>query len=194
MRGLFFKVFIIFWIAQSLIFVISTVLIVRRHFDGPEAQFDMLDSSLQNDANGAATAWEKGGCAAVQAYGAGIAQTIAMADSTGQALCKPAGMEGLDTDKEMNRGMPARIIGRQVGRQYLWRVPVISASGKHYVFLLSRPHGPNTTWLRICCIFAFPQLPVGNCVGGLTTFVLVLLFTRPMGGSGRPRASWRWES
>ena len=50
MRGLFFKVFIIFWIAQSLIFVISTVLIVRRHFDGPEAQFDMLDSSLLNDA------------------------------------------------------------------------------------------------------------------------------------------------
>ena len=32
MRGLFFKVFIIFWIAQSLIFVISTALIVRRHF------------------------------------------------------------------------------------------------------------------------------------------------------------------
>ncbi len=49
MRGLFFKVFIIFWIAQSLIFVISTALIVRHHFEGPEAQFDTLDSSLQND-------------------------------------------------------------------------------------------------------------------------------------------------
>jgi hypothetical protein len=32
MRGLFFKIFIIFWIAQSLIFVISTALIVRHRF------------------------------------------------------------------------------------------------------------------------------------------------------------------
>ena len=36
MRGLFFKVFIIFWIAQSMIFVISTALIVRHHFDRPD--------------------------------------------------------------------------------------------------------------------------------------------------------------
>jgi two-component system sensor histidine kinase CpxA len=181
MRGLFFKVFIIFWIAQSLIFVISTVLIVRRHFDGPEAQFDMLDSSLQNDANGAAAAWEKGGCAAVQAYGAGIAQTLTLADETGQALCKPAGMEGLDADQEMNRGMPTRIVGSQVGRQYMWRVPVTSASGKRYVFLLSRPHVPRRPSLaQDLRFFAFPQLPVAIVVGGLTTFVLVLLVTRPV--------------
>ena len=30
MRSLFFKIFIIFWIAQSLIFVISTSLILNR--------------------------------------------------------------------------------------------------------------------------------------------------------------------
>jgi len=28
--------------------------------------------------------------------------------------------------------------------------------------------------------FAFPQLPVAIAVGGLTTFILVLLFTRPL--------------
>ena len=47
MRGLFFKVFIIFWIAQSLIFVISTALIVRHHFESPDVVFDALNSGLQ---------------------------------------------------------------------------------------------------------------------------------------------------
>ena len=84
MRGLFFKVFIIFWIAQSLIFVISTALIVRHHFEGPEALFDTLDSSLQNDGNAAVAAWERGGCGALEAYGASIAQTVSLADAAGQ--------------------------------------------------------------------------------------------------------------
>ncbi len=177
MRGLFFKVFIIFWIAQSLIFVISTGLIVRRHFDGPEAQFDMLDSILRNDATGAAAAWENGGCAAVQAYGVTIAQTITLADASGQALCRPAGMEGLDA----NQDMPIRISGSQVGLKYVWRVPVTSESGKRYVFLLSRPHVPRKQNLaQDLRFFAFPQLPVAIVVGGLTTFVLVLLVTRPV--------------
>jgi two-component system sensor histidine kinase CpxA len=177
MRGLFFKVFIIFWIAQSLIFVISTALIVRHHFEGPEAQFDTLDSSLLNDAKGATAAWEKGGCDALQAYGAGIEQTISLADATGQALCKPAGMAGLDEKVEV----PNRILGGQVGQQYLWRVPVFSASGKQYVFLLSRPHVPRSPSLSQDLLrFAFPQLPVAIVVGGLSTFALVLLFTRPV--------------
>ncbi len=177
MRGLFFKVFIIFWIAQSLIFVISTALIVRRHFEGPEAQFDTLDSSLQNDGNAAVAAWERGGCNALEAYGASIDQTVSLADAKGQPLCKPEGMEGLDE----NVAIPNRITGGQAGQQYLWRVPVLSASGKQYVFLLSRKHVPRRQNLSQDLLrFAFPQLPVAIVVGGLTTFVLVLLFTRPV--------------
>jgi two-component system sensor histidine kinase CpxA len=177
MRGLFFKIFIIFWVAQSLIFVISTWLIVRSHFDGPEAQFDMLDSSLQNDGNRAAAAWEKGGCDALQDYGASIAQTISLADATGKALCKPAGMEGLDE----NVTVPNRILGSQVDQQFIWRVPVLSASGGHYVFLLSRLYVPRRPSLSQDLLrFSFPQLPVAIVVGGLTTFLIVLLFTRPV--------------
>jgi two-component system, OmpR family, sensor histidine kinase CpxA len=177
MRGLFFKVFIIFWIAQSLIFVISTALIVRRHFEGPDAQWDMLNNALANDGREAATAWETGGCGALQAYGAGIAQTISLADAKGQVLCKPAGMEGLDK----NEGVPSRVTGSQIGEQYVWRVPVLSASGKQYVFLLSRPHVPRRQSLSQDLLrFSFPQLPVAIVVGGLTTFVLVLLVIRPV--------------
>jgi two-component system sensor histidine kinase CpxA len=177
MRGLFFKVFILFWIAQSLIFVISTALIVRHHFGSPDAAFDTLDSGLLNDGKGAVAASETGGCAAVQAYGAGISQVIALENEAGQILCNPAGMVGQDKFE----GFPERVTGTQVGMQYVWTVPVSSASGKKYVFLLSRPHVPrNPSWTDDLRRFSFPQLPVAIVVGGLTTFVLVMLFTGPV--------------
>jgi len=177
MRGLFFKIFIIFWIAQSLIFVISIALIVRHHFESPQVMFDTLDSSLLTDGKAAAAAWETGGCSAVQAYGAGIAQTVALTDAAGKALCAPAGMELPASSAEL----PGRVGGIQVGQQFIWRVPITSGSGQRYVFLLSRRHVPyNPSWSDDLRHFSFPQLPVAIVVGGLTTFVLVLLFTRPI--------------
>jgi two-component system sensor histidine kinase CpxA len=177
MRGLFFKIFIIFWIAQSLIFVISTALIVRHHFESPEVMFDTLDSSLQSDARMAAAAYETGGCDALHAYGANLAQRIALGDAAGQNVCAANTVEGANQ-------IPAtteRISGSQVGQQYIWRVSVTSASGKQYVFLLSRPHTPrNRSWYHDFRHFSFPQLPVAIVVGGLTTFALVLMFTRPV--------------
>jgi two-component system sensor histidine kinase CpxA len=177
MRGLFFKVFIIFWIAQSMIFVISTALIVRHHFERPDVMFDELNSRLQNDAAKAASFYESGGCAAFNAYGASIAQTIALVSPAGQNLCGAAGLE------QLGQPVPTspRIAGNQVGRRYVWRVPVTSAVGKQYVFLLSRPHEPQTdSWYHDLLHFSFPQLPVAIVIGGFTTFVLVLLFTRPV--------------
>jgi two-component system sensor histidine kinase CpxA len=185
MRGLFFKIFIIFWIAQSMIFVISIALIVRHHFTGPEVVFDALYSSLQNDAEKAAAAYEAGGCSAVQAYAATIDQKTALEDAGGENLCNVAGMEPLG----QHTPVPKRITGAQVGWQYVWKVPVSSASGKRYVFLLSRPHEPSdpslthyllSSWFHDILHFAFPQLPVAIVVGGFTTFVLVLLVTRPV--------------
>ena len=177
MRGLFFKVFVIFWIAQSLIFVISTALIVRHHFGGPDVLIDALDSSLQTDAIRAAANYETGGCDALYAFGANLSQSIALEDSTGRNLCRSANSQ----DESKNFAMPTRITGSQVGQQYIWQVPVMSASGKQYIFLLNRPHVPrNMSWYQDLLHFAFPQLPVAIVVGGLTTFVLVLLFTRPV--------------
>ncbi|MGA8732144.1 MAG: ATP-binding protein [Terracidiphilus sp.] len=177
MRGLFLKVFVIFWIAQSLIFVISTALIVRHHFDGPDVLFDALDSSLKNDAIQAAASYETGGCEALHAYGSGLSQSIALEDSTGRDVCKL----GASQDKGKNFAMPTRIAGSQVGQQFIWNVPVTSASGKQYIFLLSRPHVPrDNNWYQDLLHFSFPQLPVAIVIGGLTTFVLVLLFTRPV--------------
>jgi two-component system sensor histidine kinase CpxA len=179
MRGLFFKIFIIFWIAQSLIFVISTALIVRRHFfeSPPDVLSDALYSGLQVNARQAAEAYEAGGCTSLQAYGARLVQTIALEDAAEQRLCPAPGM----VEPGKSAVTPTRPTGMQVGQQYLWKVPAFSPSGKRYVFLLSRPHVPrNVTWYHDLLRFSSPQLPVAIVIGGFTTFVLVLLVTRPM--------------
>ncbi|HEV2133312.1 MAG TPA: ATP-binding protein [Terracidiphilus sp.] len=180
MRGLFLKIFIIFWIAQSLIFVISTALIVRRHFEGPQATFDLLNSTMEADARGTVRAYETGGCDALKAFGAGISQAVALEDAGGKMVCTVSGFEGIEN------AAPAPATGRQsgidVGTRYVWRLPVTSASGARYTFLLSRPRVAREpiNWYRDLLRFSFPQLPVAIAVGGLMTFVLVLLFTRPL--------------
>jgi two-component system sensor histidine kinase CpxA len=176
MRGLFFKVFIILWIAQSLIFVISTALIVRHHFDSPDVFFDAMHNGLRNEARGDAADYETDGCDALLGRAAARDQAIALLDEAGKSLCATAGAQSSLTGK-----VPDEIAGKQVGRQYVWSVPVTSGSGKRYVFLLSRPHiqqKPN--WGQDLLHFSFPQLPVAIVVGGITTFVLVLLVTRPV--------------
>ena len=178
MRGLFFKIFIIFWIAQSLIFVISTALIVRRHFEGPQATFDVLTSSLQNDARSAMHMYETGGCNALRAYGASIAQAITLQDASGRIVCPAPGFDGIESAPPA----PSRMSGTPLGARYVWRLPVMSSNGTQYTFVLSRPRVQprNTNWYHNLLHFSFPQLPVAIVVGGLTTFVLVLLFTRPL--------------
>lgn len=177
MRGLFFKIFIIFWIAQSLIFVISTALIVRRHFEGPQATFDVLSSTMQNDAQSASRAYETGGCDALNAYSASIAQAVTLQREGGPILCPVTGFEGIESAPPA----PSRISGVEEGAHYIWRLPVTSASGRKYVFLLSRERVSRSPSLYHDLLrFSFPQLPVAIVVGGLTTFVLVLLFTRPL--------------
>ena len=177
MRGLFFKIFIIFWIAQSLIFVISTALIVRHHFEGPGAMWDMFNSTLRDDARSAATAYESGGCQAVEGFGAEINQKIALKDASGRDLCNAASLAVAPGSTAVS----GRIVGGQIGTQYIWQVPTTSASGKPYIFLLSRTHIPVAPSLYQDLLrFSFPQLPVAIVVGGLCTFVLVLVFTRPI--------------
>ena len=178
MRGLFFKIFIIFWIAQSLIFVISTALIVRRHFEGPQATFDILNSTMRADALSAVHAYETGGCDALRAYGASISQAVALENASGRLTCRIAGFEGIESAATAT----ARLSGIDVDGRYIWRLPIASPGGAHYTFLLSRPRVAREpiNWYHDLLRFSFPQLPVAIAVGGLMTFVLVLLFTRPL--------------
>ena len=61
MRSLFFKIFIIFWIAQSLIFVISTALILNRRIPRPVFLSPIFED-LRTDSVNAVSAFESNGC------------------------------------------------------------------------------------------------------------------------------------
>jgi len=181
MRGLFLKIFAILWIAQSLIFVISTALIVRQRFPSPDIVSDALDSNLHHDAVAALQAYEAGGCAGFENNSARYEPAGAtLLDECGQTVCQTSNAPFL---ADLVTHFPDRIDGRQVNGHSLWLVPVKSSAGAPYEYVWFQPpssfqqRGPRHSPLLH---FAFPQLPVAIAVGGLTTFVLVLLFSRPL--------------
>jgi two-component system sensor histidine kinase CpxA len=180
MRGLFFKIFAIFWLAQSLIFVISITLIVRQRFPSPNIVSDALDSNLLHDGQMALRAYETGGCAAFgdnsQRHEPSGATLLT---AGGDAVCSTSRAPSL---VEKVAPFPDRVDGRQVGNVYVWLVPVASGNGAHYEYVWFQPPAINKKPQRRWNLYhyAFPQLPVTIAVGGLTTFVLVLLFSRPL--------------
>jgi two-component system, OmpR family, sensor histidine kinase CpxA len=176
MRGLFFKIFIIFWIAQSLIFVISTALILSHRFPHPASMLDPAFTSLHIEASQALNAFDSKGCAGFEALAQERREMRALIDDNGRTVC---GQAVLNVPAQV--GSAEEIYGRQVGSDTLWTFPVASASGQRYRYLVSVHHRDERhTWYGDLLHFAFPQLPVAIAVGGLTTFVLVLIFTRPV--------------
>jgi two-component system sensor histidine kinase CpxA len=180
MRGLFTKIFLGFWIAQSLTFSITTMLILRHHFVRPDEVMEVLNATLPNTAKAAVNAYEDGGCPALQQFGGSLHQAIYLADSAGRFLCAslapPEIVGALRAAENKHDGHPSL-----VGDRYLWSTAATSAAHRRYTFVLSRPHIANTFGLRELLHFAYPQLPVGIVVFGATTFVLVMFLVRPIG-------------
>ena len=87
MRGLFTKIFLGFWIAQSLTFVISTMLILRHHFVRPSEMMEVLNSTLPSTVAAAVNAYETAGCSGLRQYAESIHQTIYLADTPNHLLC-----------------------------------------------------------------------------------------------------------
>jgi two-component system, OmpR family, sensor histidine kinase CpxA len=203
MRGLFFKIFIIFWIAQSLIFVISTALILGHRFPRPNFMLDPAFNNLRVESTQAVTAFDTDGCTGFNSFAAERKEVLALENSNGKLLC---GNDAVNLPQPGGAG--EAISARQIGNNTLWVVPVASGNGANYLFLVSVPrHREQHTWYGDLVHFASPQLPVAIAVGGLTTFVLVLLFTRPLArlrkaagelaaGKLTARAAWpgaRWR-
>lgn len=172
MRSLFLKIFAIVWLAQSLIFVISTGLIIRKHFPPEGAAFD---SHLLRDATQAAMAYQRGGCSEFanrpQPGGAYLF------DATGQLLCRTA--RGPEITR-LSR-IPDRIESVPIAGHLVWLAPASSPGGDLIYGSMQPPfqRPPPPAWHQLLH-FANPQMPVAIAVGGLTTFVLTLLFTRPL--------------
>ena len=133
MRSLFFKIFIIFWIAQSLIFVLSTALIIRHRVPHPEFVLNALFNEVQAESLSATEAFESGGCTALNAMAQKNEGVFVLQDANGAAVCPTSHPFALP-DELRNA---TQTIGKRVGDQYLWRVPATSASGKKYFCLLT---------------------------------------------------------
>jgi two-component system sensor histidine kinase CpxA len=176
MRGLFFKIFIIFWIAQSLIFVISTGFILAHRFPRPNFLLDPAFNTLSTNAREASNNFDAGGCAGFNAYAQLRHENLSLTDAKGQILCGQA-PEGIKDLVQSSSSVQAR----QIGNSTAWSAPIVSASGKSYFFIAIVPiNHEQHTWYEELYHFASPQLPVAIAIGGLTTFVLVMLFTRPV--------------
>jgi two-component system, OmpR family, sensor histidine kinase CpxA len=180
MRGLFAKIFLGFWIAQSLTFLISTVLILRRQFIPPHEIVGVLNSTLPSAATAAANAYEAGGCAGLEQFVASLRQTIYLADTPTHFLCE-ANVSSAAAGVLANEARDPRVQSTLIGEQNFWSTAIQSAAGRRYFFLLSRPHAAGSHGLHELLFFAFPQLPVAIVVFGITTFSLVLLLVRPIG-------------
>jgi two-component system sensor histidine kinase CpxA len=177
MRSLFFKIFIIFWIAQSLIFVISTSLILSRRIPRPVFLSPIFED-LRTDSVNAVSAFESSGCAGLIEYANARRYSLALKDEAGLTLCTAGDVPAVN----LQPANGDQLAGMEVGNYCLWSAAV-SHSGKKYIYLLSLPRDrghQHHTWYSDLLHFAFPQLPVAIAIGGLTTFVLVLLFTRPL--------------
>lgn len=180
MRGLFAKIFIFFWVALSLTFVISTTLILQHRFARPDQIYSALGITLKSEGLAAAKAYDQGGCAAFHQYADSLQQKIYLADSLSNFLCTSIDTRAYSSALlKADRNFP--LFSVQAGSQYLWATSVASPAGKHYVFVLATPYrSENKHWAHDLWHFAFPQLPVGIVVFGLTTFIIVLLLTRPI--------------
>jgi two-component system sensor histidine kinase CpxA len=180
MRGLFFKIFAIFWLAQSLIFIISTALIVRQRFPTHNMVSEALDSGLQHDADVAFHDYENGGCDAFRNNALRHEPAgSSLLDQNAAVVCTTPGAPSLPA---LEAPLPVRIDGRQMDGRGLWLIPVVAKNGQRFEYVWFQPPSRSKAPSQMHDIlrFAFPQMPVAIAVGGVTTFALVLLFSRPL--------------
>ncbi len=180
MRGLFIKIFLGFWIAQSLTFAISTMLILQHRFVRPNETMEVLNATFPIVGTAAVKAFETAGCPGLQEYGKSLHQTIYLADEAGHFFCQ-APPSSIDVDALTPAGERPGVHSATAGANNQWSMPIRSADGHSYFFLLTRPIIRNRNWFQELVFFAFPQLWVAIVVCGATTFVLVLLLIRPIG-------------
>jgi two-component system sensor histidine kinase CpxA len=180
MRGLFTKIFLGFWIAQILTFLITTMLILQHRWVRPNETMEVLNVTLPIVGTTAVNAYESAGCEGLHQYAASLRQTIYIAKGGNDFLCseqRPALVAGA-LAKSDNRHV---VNASTAGDINVWSTELQSAAGNHYLLVLSRPRVNDNFWFHDLLHFAFPQMWVAIVVCGATTFVLVLLLIRPIG-------------
>ena len=164
-----------FWIAQCLIYVVSTVLIIQHYVPSSEFLLGVLSDGLHRNSSQAVSAFESGGCAALPAFSKEPSTSFALEDETGRMLCPFPIASTVHQGPDNSTDHP----GPTIDSPYIMRVPITSKTMKRYsVVLAAAGRSQQHPWYDDLIRLAFPQLPVSIAVTGATTSVLVLLLTR----------------
>ena len=119
MRGLFTKIFLGFWIAQSLTFAISTWLIMQRSFVRPNEIMDVLKTALPTEGAAVVNTYETAGCSGLREYAASRNLTIYLSDTPNHFLCEPAGAP-VAADALIAAEKQPGVVSTPAGDFYLW--------------------------------------------------------------------------
>src|ERR1700677_1007792 len=119
MRGLFTKIFLGFWIAQSLTFAISTMLILQHSFVRPNEIMDVLKTTLPSEGAAVVSIYETAGCSGLREYAASRHLTIYLADTPNHLLCEPANSP-VAADALTAAAQQPGVLSTPAGDYYLW--------------------------------------------------------------------------
>lgn len=184
MRSTFTKIFLSFWVAEILI-AVCAIFISMRQFEATAAAYTSSFSLMETLAKLSATAYNSGGCAALQALPnrfildeqGSLSEPAVLFDPDGKPLCQ-------QVDKRLFAPAVAKIrkdgylLGERHGAGYLQGIEVTDESGRKLFYLM---RGAYPTKVYIPYREIFWRLLIGLIVSFLVTFGIAKLITRPIG-------------
>jgi two-component system sensor histidine kinase CpxA len=184
MRSTFTKIFLSFWIAQSLI-ALCTIFISIRQFETVAVGYTSSFAMMQTVARLSIEAYDSGGCTALKAVPdtffldkqSPADQPAILLDPSNRPLCQQIDTSGFAAAVEKIR-KDGFLVGERHGPGYLLGIRVKDAHGQNYVYLV---RGTFPTQIYIPFREMLPRILIGIVVSVLVTFGITLLITRPIG-------------
>jgi len=184
MRSTFTKIFLSFWLAQTLI-GLCTIFISMRQFEGVAIGYTSSFAMMQTIARESIRAYESGGCAALNKIPNTFFldkqgpsdQPAILFDPSDQPLCQQIDKAGFATVLKKIR-KEGFLPGERRGPAYLVGIQVNDALSRKYVYV---ERGTFPTQISIPFRDIVPRILIGLLVSIVVTFGIALLITRPIG-------------
>ena len=184
MRSTFTKIFLSFWLSQSLI-AICTIFISIRQFETAAVAYTSSFAMMETLARLSIEAYEAGGCAALKSIpnrffldkqGPDDEPAILL-DPSNRPLCQQIDTGPFTPEIEEIR-KDGYMLGERRRAGYLVGIEVKDARGQNFVYL---ERGTFPTKIPFPYREEIPRIVIGLVVSVLVTFGFTLLITRPIG-------------
>ena len=190
MRSTFAKIFLSFWLLQTLIGFL-TVFMSMHQFQTATVAYTSSFAMLQTVAKLSVEAYDAGGCAALSqvpnTFSLGGQQPASLPsilfDPSDKPLCQEIAMAPYATAIQRIR-KDGYILGERLGPAYVLGVQVKDAHGQNFVYLM-RGAFPTRIYAPFRGIVPFREIlwrvVIGLVASIAVTFLMTLLITRPIG-------------